>query len=153
MLALALKADSPRFARIHAIWGYGMWVRLGKVADVIPSLPLLDDADGEIRVQAMKILSEAKASQVLTDKVASQLGQSDFRVRTQAGITLAKLGGKVPLTYFLREAETDLRLPWLRHGLVSGLAGTRSSEELLHLAQTKTGAEAVFATLALVRQK
>jgi quinoprotein glucose dehydrogenase len=153
MLALALKADSPRFARIHAIWGYGMGVRLGKVADVIPSLPLLDDADGEIRVQAMKILSEAKASQVLTDKVASQLGQSDFRVRTQAGITLAKLGGKVPLTSFLREAETDLRLPWLRHGLVSGLAGTRSSEELLHLAQTKTGAEAVFATLALVRQK
>ena len=153
MLALALKADSPRFARIHAIWGYGMGVRLGKVADVIPSLPLLDDADSEIRVQALKILSEAKKSQVLTDKVAVQLAQQDFRVRTQAGITLAKLGGKVPSSAFLRDAEADLRMPWLRHGLVSGLAGTQSSEELFALAQTKTGAAAVFATLALVRQK
>ena len=153
MLALALKADSPRFARIHAIWGYGMGVRLGKVADVIPSLALLDDADSEIRVQAMKILSEAKTSQLLTDKVASQLSQNDFRVRTQAGITLAKLGGKVPMASLLRDAEADLRLPWMRHGLVSGLAGTQSSEDLLALAQTKPGAEAVFATLALVRQK
>lgn len=153
MLALALKAESPRFARIHAIWGYGMGVRLGKVVDVSASSPLLDDADDEIRVQALKILSEAKASQVLTDKIASQLGQSDFRVRTQAGITLAKLGGKVPFSSFLREAEADLRLPWLRHGLVSGLAGTQSSEDLCAIARTKTGAEAVFATLALVRQK
>ena len=153
MLALALQTDSPRFARIHAIWGYGMGVRLGKVADASASLALLDDDDSEIRVQAMKILSEAKTSQVLTDKVAAQLSQNDFRVRTQAGITLAKIGGKVPFTSLLRDAEADLRLPWLRHGLVSGLAGTQSSEELLAFAQTKTGAEAVFATLALVRQK
>ncbi len=153
MLALALKADSPRFARIHAIWGYGMGVRLGKVADASASLALLDDDDSEIRVQAMKILSEAKTSQVLTDKVASQLSQNDFRVRTQAGITLAKIGGKVPFTSLVRDAEADLRLPWLRHGLVSALAGTQSSEDLLHFAQTKTGAEAVFATLALARKK
>ncbi|MEY3130835.1 MAG: hypothetical protein RLY12_1207 [Verrucomicrobiota bacterium] len=153
MLALALQTDSPRFARIHAIWGYGMGVRLGKVADASASLALLDDADSEIRVQAMKILSEAKTSQVLTDKVVAQLSQNDFRVRTQAGITLAKIGGKVPFTSLVRDAEADLRLPWLRHGLVSGLAGTQSSEELLAFAQTKTGAEAVFVTLALVRQK
>ncbi|MFN5056391.1 MAG: PVC-type heme-binding CxxCH protein [Verrucomicrobiota bacterium] len=153
MLALALKAESPRFARIHAIWGYGMGVRLGKVTDVTASLALLDDADSEIRVQAMKILSEAKTSQLLTDKVASQLSQNDFRVRTQAGITLANLGGKVPMASLWRDAEADLRMPWLRHGLVSGLAGTQSSEELLHFAQTKTGAEAVFSTLALVRHK
>jgi putative membrane-bound dehydrogenase-like protein len=153
MLALALKTDSPRFARIHAIWGYGMGVRLGKVTDVTASLALLDDADSEIRVQAMKILSEAKTSQLLTDKVASQLSQNDFRVRTQAGITLAKIEGKVPFTSLVRDAEADLRLPWLRHGLVSGLAETQSSEDLLAFAQSKTGADAVFATLALVRQK
>jgi putative membrane-bound dehydrogenase-like protein len=153
MLALALKADSARFTRIHAIWGYGMGIRLGKVADVTAALPLLDDADTEIRVQMLKVLSEARPSQLLTDKVAAQLAQQDLRVRTQAGITLAKLGGKVPFTSLLRDAETDLRLPWLRHGLVSGLAGTQSSEELLALAQAKTGAEAVFATLALARIK
>jgi quinoprotein glucose dehydrogenase len=153
MLDLALKPDSERFARIHAIWGYGMGVRLGKVADVSASLALLDDADSEIRVQALKILSEAKPSQVLSDKVATQLAHKDLRVRTQAGISFAKLGGKTTFNTFLHDAEADLRLPWLRHGLVSGLAGTQSSEDLLAFAQTKTGAEAVFATLALARQK
>ena len=153
MLALALKPDSKRFARIHAIWGYGMGVRLGQVDDITPALGLLDDADSEIRVQALKVLSEAKFSQALTDKVAAQLAQADMRVRTQAGMTLAKLGGKVPFTAFLRDAETELRLPWLRHGLVSGLAGTQASTELLSAAQANSGAEAVFATLALVRQR
>ncbi len=153
MLELAKKPDSARFARIHAIWGYGMGVRLGKIADVTPSLALLEDADSEIRVQSLKVLSEAKSSQALTDRVASQLAQNDFRVRTQAGITLAKLGGKVPFTAFLRAAEADLRMPWLRHGLVSGLAGTQAAEALLAVAQSKHDAEAVFATLALARQK
>jgi putative membrane-bound dehydrogenase-like protein len=153
MLDLALKPDSERFARIHAIWGYGMGVRLGKVADVTASLALLDDADTEIRVQALKILSEAKPSQTLSDKVATLLAHKDLRVRTQGGITLAKLGGKVPFKAFLHDAEADLHLPWLRHGLVSGLAGAQSAEDLLFFAQKKTGAEAVFATLALARQK
>lgn len=152
MLALALKADAPRFARIHAIWGYGMGVRLGKVTDVAAAFPLLEDSDAEIRVQTLKVLSEAPAGQPLTDKVAAQLGHADLRVRTQAGISLGKLGGKVPLAAFFRDAANDLRLPWLRHGLVSGLAGTQTPAELLALAQSHAGAEAVFATLALARQ-
>ena len=153
MLELALKPESPRFARIHAIWGYGMGVRLGKIADVTASLALLDDADSEIRVQALKILSEAKPLQTLSDKAATLLAHKDLRVRTQAGITLAKLGGKVPFKAFLPDAESDLRLPWLRHGLVSGLASTQSAESLLAIAQAESGAAATFATLALARQK
>lgn len=152
MLALASKPESSRFARIHAIWGYGMGLRLGKVNDVTATLGLLDDADAEIRVQALKVLSEAPRSQALSDKVAAQLAHADLRVRTQAGISLAKLGGKVPFHAFLHDAETELRLPWLRHGLVSGLAATQASAELLAVAQDKAGAEAVFATLALARQ-
>lgn len=153
MLALALKPESARFARIHAIWGYGMGVRRGKVADVTASFALLDDADIEIRVQVLKILSEAKPSQTLSDKVATLLAHKDLRVRTQAGITLAKLGGKVPFKAFLADAESDLRFPWLRHGLVSGLAGSQSAESLLAIAQAESGAAATFATLALARQK
>lgn len=153
MLELALKPASPRFARIHAIWGYGMGVRLGKVADVTASLALLDDADSEIRVQALKILSEAKPSAAIARKVADQLLEADLRVRTQASITLGKNCYHALIGAFLRDAEADLRMPWLRHGLVSGLAGTQSAEDLLFFAQKKTGAEAVFATLALARQK
>jgi len=153
MLSLAQKTDTARFARIHAIWGYGMGVRLGKVADIAPALVLLDDADSEIRVQALKVLSEAAASQALTDKAVAQLAHADLRVRTQAGLTLARIGGKAPFAAFTRDAEADLRMPWLRHGLVSCLSGTQSAEDLLAVAETKTGAEAVFATLALARQK
>jgi putative heme-binding domain-containing protein len=113
----------------------------------------LDDADSEIRVQALKILSEAKPSQALTEKIAAQLAQKNLRVRVQAGLTLGKLGGKVPFDAFLQDADADLILPWLRHGLVSGFAGTQSAEGLLVIAQAESGAKATFATLALVRQK
>ena len=153
MLALAKQAGAERFARIHAIWGFGMGLRHGKIADLTPALSLLDDADSEIRVQTLKVLSEAAPTQALSDKVAIQLGQSDLRVRTQAGITLGKLGGKVPFNAFFRDAEADLRMPWLRHGLVSGLAGTQDAAQLLTVAQSGSGPDAVFATLALARQK
>jgi len=153
MLSLAKDATTPRLARIHAIWGFGMGLRLGQVADITPALALLDDADPEIRVQALKVFSEAKATPALIAKSTDQLGQSDLRLRTQAGITLGKLGGNVPFGAFLHDAATELRLPWLRHGLVSGLAGTQSSDVLLKLAQTHQEAEAVFATLALARQR
>lgn len=153
MLSLAKDVNAPRFARIHAIWGFGMGLRLGRVADISPALALLDDADPEIRVQALKVLSEAKATPELIAKASAQLDQSDLRLRTQAGITLGKLGGNVPFEAFVRDAATELRLPWLRHGLVSGLAGTQASDALLKVAQSNQGAEAVFATLALARQR
>ncbi|MEY4819137.1 MAG: hypothetical protein RLZZ23_1910 [Verrucomicrobiota bacterium] len=153
MLALAKKPEANRFARIHAIWGYGMGLRHGKIADIEASLSLLEDADSEIRVQALKVLSETKPTEELIAKATAQLGHKDFRVRIQAGLTLGKLGGKVPFVAFLQDADADLQLPWLRHGLVSGLAGTQSAETLLATAQAESGAKATFATLALVRQK
>lgn len=153
MLGVARNSEADRFARIHAIWGFGMGVRHGKVVDLTPAVALLDSADMEVRVQAMKVLSEAKPSSALTDKISAQLAMSDFRVRTQAGIALGRLGGKVPFASFFRDAEADLRLPWLRHGLVSGLAGTQDSATLFSAAQSSQGSAAVFAALALARQK
>ncbi len=153
MLSLAKDVNATRFARIHAIWGFGMGLRLGNISDLSPALALLDDADSEIRIQALKVLSEAKATPELIAKASAQLGQSDLRLRTQAGITLGKLGGNVPFGAFVRDAATELRLPWLRHGLVSGLAGTQASDALLKVAQSNQGTEAVFATLALARQR
>ena len=153
MLELAKKPETTRFARIHAIWGYGMGLRHGKIPDATAALTLLEDEDSEIRVQALKVLSEAKPTDILISNAAGQLSHKDLRVRTQAGLTLGKLGGKVPFATFFQDAETELRLPWLRHGLVSGLAGTQSSEALLAKAQATNDAQAVFATLALARQK
>jgi len=153
LLAVAKDRAAPRLARIHAIWGYGMGLRHAQVSDISPALALLDDADTEIRVQATKVFSEAKTTPELVSKVAAQLTQADLRLRTQAGITLGKQGGQVPFGSFLRDATADLRLPWLRHGLVTGLAGTQEPSELLKIAQSNQGAEAVFATLALARRR
>jgi putative membrane-bound dehydrogenase-like protein len=153
MLAVAKDAHSPRLARIHAIWGYGMGLRHGKFDDITPALALLDDAETEIRVQALKVFSETKATPELVAKAAAQLAQPDLRLRTQAGLTLGKLGAAVSFASFLRDAAAELRLPWLRHGLVTGLAGTQESSALLKVAQDNQGAEAVFATLALSRQR
>ena len=153
MLQVALDPRAARFARIHAIWGFGMGLRHGKVADAGSAAPLLDDADPEIRVQALKVLSEAKVEGSLRAKVVAQLRQDDLRVRTQTGITLGKLGGPAPFESFLHDPAADLALPWLRHGLVTGLAATQKPAELLTIAQSRTDAVAVFATLALVRQR
>ncbi len=153
MLALAKKTGANRFARIHAIWGYGMGLRHGKIAASATSLSLLDDPDSEIRVQALKVLSETKPTEQLIATTATQLAHKDFRVRIQAGLTLGKLGGKVPFDAFMQDADADLLLPWLRHGLVSGLASTQTAESLLVIAQAESRAKATFATLALVRQK
>jgi quinoprotein glucose dehydrogenase len=153
LLAVAMDTAAPRLARIHAIWGYGMGLRHAQVSDISPALALLDDTDTEIRVQATKVFSEAKTTPELVSKVAAQLTQADLRLRTQAGITLGKHGGRVPFGSFLRDATADLRLPWLRHGLVTGLAGTQEPSELLKIAQSNQGAEAVFATLALARRR
>ena len=153
LLALARDTSASRHARIHAIWGYGMGLRLGRIAEPAQAWSLLDDADPEIRTQALKVLSEGKSAPALVAKVAAQLTQADLRLRTQAGLTLSRLGGNVPINAFLRTAEADLRLPWLRHGLVSGLAGTQSEKALLAHAKERAGAEAIFATLALARLK
>lgn len=153
MLTVAQAPQSPRLARLHAIWGYGMGLRHGRVSPTPAALTLLTDDDREVRVQMLKVLSETKPTEELVAQVAAQLRSEDLRVRTQAGITLGKLGGNVPLAAFLQDPAQDLSLPWLRHGIVTGLAGTQSAAVLLAKAREQNGPVAVFATLALARQK
>jgi quinoprotein glucose dehydrogenase len=59
----------------------------------------------------------------------------------------------VPVSAFYHDAAADLKMPWLRQGLVVGLAGTQRPEDLLKLAQGLDAAQATFATLALARQR
>ncbi|MEI7651032.1 MAG: c-type cytochrome [Verrucomicrobiota bacterium] len=154
MLNLALNQQAVPLQRIHAIWGCGMGLRHDAAVGLAERMaPLLDDNDMEIRVQALKVLSETKLSRAQTTRIVAQLGQSHVRVRTQAGITLGRLAVPVPAAMFLQNPSADLAMPWLRHGLVSGLAGTQSSEDLLAMAASSDEAVATFAALALARQK
>lgn len=173
MMAVALDAKRERFARIHAIFGWGMGLRHGRLTTLKGAAELLADADDEIRVQTLKALSEApmpplnrltlekEVSDALAEKIAAQLAAKNPRLRMQAGLTLGKLGigrvslaaTRVPLSAFCQDAAADLKMPWLRHGLVMGLAGTQTSEDLLKVTQGQDAAQATFATLALARQR
>ncbi|MCX6918888.1 MAG: c-type cytochrome [Verrucomicrobia bacterium] len=173
LLAVALNDKRERLARIHAIWGWGMGLRHGRLPSLQGVTQLLGDADDEIRVQTLKVLSEGRLppptrltleteiGDAIAEKMIAQLSTQNPRLRMQAGISLGRLGlGRVgldatpaPLGAFLHDAAADLKMPWLRHGLVMGLAGTQRSEDLLKLAQGRDAAQATFATLALARQR
>ena len=171
LLAVARDAKREPVARIHAIWGWGMGLRHGKIADLGGALELLSDPSDEVRVQTLKVLSEAKmpprerltmvgeVDDRLALALSAQLASPNPRLRMQAGITLGRLrigeaglaSSRPALDAFFHDASADLKLPWLRHGLVVGLAGTQTEASLLALAQSPDAAKATFATLALAR--
>ena len=134
---------------------------------------LLGDESDEIRVQLLKVLGEGRLpprerltkegeiDDLIATQMVAQLASKNPRVRIQAGLTLGRLrigeGGllasRPPAAAFFQDAAADLKLPWLRHGLVVGLAGTQTEAELLSLAQGAEAAKATFATLALARRR
>jgi hypothetical protein len=140
LMAVALNDKRERLARIHAIWGWGMGLRHGRLASLQGATQLLGDADDEIRVQTLKVLSEGRLpppsrltleteiTDAIAQKMVAQLASTNPRLRMQAGITLGRLGlGRVglvatpaPLGAFLHDAAADLKMPWLRHGFRRG---------------------------------
>ena len=173
LLAVALDGKRERLARIHAIWGWGMGLRHGQLPSLKGVTELLTDTDEEIRVQTLKVIAEGRVppptrltretevNDLIAEKIIAQLAARNPRLRMQAGLTLGRLGigragllgTQVPAARFFQDASADLKMPWLRHGLVMGLAGTQSPEDLLKLAQGPDAAQATFATLALARQR
>jgi quinoprotein glucose dehydrogenase len=114
--------DSPRMARIHAIWAIG---QLGQTHPELPGklLGLLDDPDHEIRAQVAKVMGQAKFKDALRPLIA-RLEDRSSRVRFFAAISLGQLGdvsARTALVKMLREnADRD---PYLRHAGVMGLSG------------------------------
>jgi len=173
MLSLARDPKQPLSARIHAIWGWGMGLRHGRVVDLRGVAELLGDDSDELRVQLLKVLAEGRTppghrltkegelDDRIAERIGAQLASANPRLRMQAGLTLGRLrlgentlpARRPRIQAFFQDATADLRMPWLRHGLVVGLAGTQSEATLLTLAQDQDAAKATFATLALARQR
>lgn len=153
MLTLALDPGSDRLARMHAIWGWGMGLRKGRVSTTA-GLPLLELADDELRAQALKVLSEAaEPDEALRRAVQAMLSSSSVRVRMHAALASARLGGSASLSEFVLDPDGDFERPWLRHALVSGIAACVSESALVEAAVSSDEHLAVFATLALARRK
>ena len=133
-------AQNPnQLARLHAIWGLEQIARkLPAAADSL--LPLLADADAEVRSQAAKMLGDRRIGKA-SEALIKMLQDSAPRPRFFAAISLGKLARPdaiKPLLAMLR--ENDDKDPFLRHAGVMGLLGCAGMDALLEAAKDESAA-------------
>lgn len=117
-------ASDRQLERLHAVWGLGQLAARGdRAADLSTALiALLDDADGEVRAQAAKVLGDNRIA-AAAGKLIEKLSDSHDRVRYFAAIGLGKTAGREavgPLVELL--AANNDQDPALRHAAIFGLA-------------------------------
>ncbi len=149
-LESAVLKSTSQLARLHGIWGLG---RLGarNLYNPLRLLPLLHDADPEIRGQTAKILGDDRCSGAMLE-LTGLLDDPAPRPRFFAAIALGKLkapSAVAPLVRMLRaNADKDV---FLRHAAVMGLVGAASSAELLSAAADTSAAVRMAALVAMRR--
>jgi len=154
-LAQVAGSKEITLARIHAIWGLAQAARTSRGGRRHPPLgallPLLEDADAEVRAQAAKVLGEAKEPRAL-DRLIGLLDDASPRVRFFAALALGKLGRSEAIEPLLRmlQANTDLD-PYLRHAGVMGLVGSGTPAAWKTAAQPESPAARMGILLALRR--
>ena len=129
----ALAADNDQFTRIHAIWGIGQLAQEDDDrAEVL--VPLLQDADDEIKAQAAKVIGDlgyAAAGEALMPL----LDHSEPRVRFFGAQALGRVGHKAAidplLNLLVQNNDEDV---YLRHAAVLALARIGEAEPILALA-------------------
>ncbi len=145
-----LPAAPNNLCRVHAIWGLGQVARR-RAAVLDPVLPLLADADAEVRAQMARVVGEAKLASAVPQLI-SLLKDDSPRVRMMAALALAKFGDRssvAPLVALVRDnADRD---PMLRHAGVMGLAACGDSAALLTYAADADPAVRLAILLALRR--
>jgi quinoprotein glucose dehydrogenase len=128
-LAATASKPGPSFGRLHAIWG------LGQIRAADRALPLLDDADAEVRAQAARVLGDGRVA-AAGDALIARLKDASPRVRFHAAMALGKLKlarAPAPLIEMLRENDDRDRL--LRHAGVLALAEIGDVDAMLAAAK------------------
>lgn len=129
LLGVARDGSAPRLARVHALWGYGQLLRRN-AAPVAAALPLLADADSELRAQTAKILGDAAIAKSDAKRLIPLLTDAEPRVRLQTAIALGKLGEPEAADALFVFAAKEAEVPVLRHAAVMGLVGCATVEQL-----------------------
>jgi quinoprotein glucose dehydrogenase len=150
MLTEALMSSRPQMARIHAVWALGQIAHADSKA-VAPLIPIMDDADEEVRAQAARILGDSRCG-VAYDGLIARLADSSPRVRYFAAMGLGKLARKEavePVLHMLREnADRDA---YLRHAGVMALAGIGDIDALIRAGRDASVSARLAALLAMRR--
>jgi len=145
VLESAARNGATLLARLHGIWG------LSQLNRTAPLLPMLRDANAEIRTQVSRALGDRRTPEAF-DGLVALLKDSQPRVRVHAALALGRLGKKealAPLLAMLRENADDDG--FLRHAAVMGLVGTNDVDGLLKAASDPSPLARMGVLLALWR--
>ncbi len=131
LLGVARDAGADQLARLHAVWGFGQLLRRN-AADVAAVLPLLRDADVEVRRQVAKVIGDAAhaAAKSAGRALIPLLADASPRVRLLAAIALAKFNEPAAVEALFTLAEKDGADVTLRQGIVAGLAANATAAQL-----------------------
>lgn len=141
-----------QLARIHGMWGIGQLARkdMGQ-AEIL--VPLLADADAEIRAQAAKLLGDANYA-AATEALIPMLGDDNARVRFFAAQALGRLKAApaTPALIAMLAGNNDTDV-YLRQAGATALARIGDEAALAALATHESEAVRVAAVVALGRMK
>ena len=153
-LLKALNQRDNQLARIHGIWGMGQLARKDKT-NAAALMALLNDSDGEIVVQALKMLGDADIKSV-ANTLMPMLTHPNYRIRFYAAEALGQFKHKAavqPLINML-EINNDEDV-YLRHAAVLALSRIVNDEShvapIVALADSPNKALRTAAVLVLRR--
>ncbi|MBL9184396.1 MAG: HEAT repeat domain-containing protein [Verrucomicrobiaceae bacterium] len=140
--AIAADRKANQLARIHAIWGLGQGLRAKKL-EASSLTKLLTDTDPEILTQTAKTLGDGTTR---VPELISLLTHHASRVRFHAAIALGKLRDPAATPKLLQLAAKEQNDPFMRHAIVTGLAGCADAKVLVK-------DKSLCSLLALARQR
>jgi quinoprotein glucose dehydrogenase len=140
-----------KLTRLHAIWGLAMLYRQHPKyeAGMNRVLAMFNDADLEVRCQAIKAVGEA-GGKVAHGNLIYALEDKEPRVRFHAALAAARIG-KRDLVYSVRKMLRDNndQDPYLRHAGVMALWKCAEKDTILELARDKSPALRLAALLVM----
>lgn len=144
---IARDSSANRLARFHSMWGIGQLARTAG-ADSRVLGELLNDDDSEIRVQALRTITDLDAFD--GTHIIPLLSDAEPRVQFQAGIALRNhpsdnaAPALIELTSRLQPSNT-----YLRHATAYGLSGAASPRQLAALSDHESPIVRLCAVVAL----
>ena len=128
LLASAALGPAPLLARLHGIWGAGIAAR-DHGADFMRLEMLFADPDAEIRGQMVRTAGSAGCT-TATQAIVARLEDKSQRVAMLAALACGRLRSPAAIPGLLDLARRAGADPYVRHGVVFGLDGCASQDEI-----------------------
>ena len=148
LFTAAATQTENRLKRLHGIWGLGQLAR--KDTTLLEKIiPLLSDADAEVRAQSAKVLADSRTP-AAGEALVTALSDESARVKAFAAIGVGKCGN-IPALVRLIEilAENDNKDAFLRHACVQGIWYLNEREKILKEVNNESAAVRLGVLLAL----